>query len=132
MLAAVELLYQKMLADPRLSKFFVGVDMEKLMKHQARRPAPASAIAPASVSAAGMLVTQQLMTRSEADLAGAPTPYWAMAEPPPPPPPPPPVCGCKHQRPCDCEGDCARLEPPFLAMAVLLASVVLPSAHALS
>ena len=42
-LAAVELLYQKMLADPRLGKFFVGVDMEKLMKHQARRPAPTSA-----------------------------------------------------------------------------------------
>ena len=38
-LAAVELLYQKMLADARLAKFFVGVDMEKLMKHQARRPA---------------------------------------------------------------------------------------------
>ena len=38
MLAAVELLYQKMLADERLGKFFVGVDMEKLMKHQARRP----------------------------------------------------------------------------------------------
>ena len=36
-LAAVELLYQKMLADARLSRFFVGVDMEKLMKHQARR-----------------------------------------------------------------------------------------------
>ncbi|KAK9835399.1 hypothetical protein WJX81_007007 [Elliptochloris bilobata] len=33
-LAAVELLYQKMLADPRLSKFFVGVDMEKLLAHQ--------------------------------------------------------------------------------------------------
>lgn len=35
-LAAVELLYQKMLADPRLAHFFVGVDMAVLMKHQAR------------------------------------------------------------------------------------------------
>ena len=35
--AAADLLYQKLLADPRLSKFFEGMDMEALVKHQARR-----------------------------------------------------------------------------------------------
>lgn len=39
-LAAVELLYQKMLADPELAHFFVGVNMEKLMAHQVRCPFP--------------------------------------------------------------------------------------------
>ena len=29
-------MYQKLLADPQLSPFFEGTDMEKLAKHQAR------------------------------------------------------------------------------------------------
>ena len=35
-------MYQKLLADPQLSPFFEGTDMEKLAKHQARRLARCS------------------------------------------------------------------------------------------
>ena len=32
--AAVEILYEKIVADPNLAKFFDGVDMDKLKVHQ--------------------------------------------------------------------------------------------------
>lgn len=45
-LAAVELLYQKMLTDPRLQYFFAGVNMDVLKKHQASGPQSAARCKP--------------------------------------------------------------------------------------